>query len=227
MQPPRSKTIPDLLDEAASRHPGREFVVCGARRLTYARFREQARQLAKGLLRLGVQRGDKVALLMGNRAEWLLVDFAVTCLGATLVPVSTWSTARELEYVLRHADASTLITVDQFLRSDYMAMLWAICPELASARGGTLHSERLPELRRVVCLSDHAHCRGHEREARDDHCCCYTPHRLHAAVSIHVGKSPALGLSRLRTSLTVSRRHAGEQGLCPGAPLQDVAKRGL
>lgn len=157
MKPPRSKTIPDLLDEAASRHPGREFVVCGARRLTYARFREQARQLAKGLLRLGVQRGDKVALLMGNRAEWLLVDFAVTCLGATLVPVSTWSTARELEYVLRHADASTLITVDQFLRSDYMAMLWAICPELASARGGTLHSERLPELRRVVCLSDHAH----------------------------------------------------------------------
>ncbi len=149
---PRSRTLPDLLDEMAARYPDREAIICGDRRLTYAQFRDRARQLAKGLLRLGVRRGDKVALLMGNRAEWLLADFAVASLGATLVALSTWSTARELEYVLRHADASTLITVDRFLRSDYMAMLAAICPELPRAPAGSVHCERLPDLRRVVCL---------------------------------------------------------------------------
>src|SRR5574341_2326156 len=149
---PRSKTLPDLLDEMAARYPNREAIVCGDRRLTYARFQEQVRQLAKGLLCLGVRRGDKVAILMANRAEWLLVDFPVASLGATLVALSTWSTPRELEYVLRHADVTTLITVDRFLRSDYMAMLAEICPELPSARPGALRSARLPELRRIVCL---------------------------------------------------------------------------
>jgi fatty-acyl-CoA synthase len=126
--------------------------VAGEQRLTYPQFQEQARQLAKGLLRLGVRRGDKVAILMGNRAEWLLVDFAVASIGATLVALSTWGTARELEYVLRHADVTTLITVDRFLRSDYVAMLAEICPELPRACPGELCSARLPYLRRVVCL---------------------------------------------------------------------------
>ncbi len=127
----------------AARYPDREAVVCGADRLTYAECRARVRLLAKGLHRLGVRRGEKVALLMGNRSEWLLVDFAVALLGGTLVPVSTWSRPRELEYVLRHCDATTLITVDRFLGQDYLAML----SEIGAG------SSRLPLLRRIVCLS--------------------------------------------------------------------------
>ncbi|HAM55367.1 MAG TPA: AMP-dependent synthetase, partial [Candidatus Rokubacteria bacterium] len=111
MEPPRSRTLGDLLDEMALRHPDGEAVVFGGDRLTYGEYRARVRALARGLHRLGVRRGDKVALLMGNRTEWLLVNFAVTLLGATLVPVSTWSAARELEYVLAHAEATTLVTV--------------------------------------------------------------------------------------------------------------------
>ncbi len=170
MQMPRSKTLPDLLDEMVSRYPRREAIVAGEQRLTYAQFQEQVRQLAKGLLRLGVRRGDKVALLMGNRAEWLLVDFAVASLGATLVALSTWSTARELEYVLRHSDATTLILVDCFLRSDYMAMLAEICPELPSAALGGLRSQRLPELRRVVCLGERSYAGTYRFEDLWDLC---------------------------------------------------------
>jgi fatty-acyl-CoA synthase len=140
MEMPRSRTLPDLLDEMAARQPEREFIVGGDVRLTYARTRERAREIAGGLLRLGVRPGDKVALLMGNRPEWLLVDFAVTLLGATLVPISTWSRPRELEYVLDHCDASTLITVDRFLEQDFVAMV------------GQIGAARLPKLRRVVCL---------------------------------------------------------------------------
>ena len=142
MEMPRSRTLPDLLDEMAARHPGREAVVGTSGRLTYGQWRTRARDLARGLHRLGVHRGDKVALLMPNRAEWLVVDFAVTLLGATLVPISTWSRPRELEYVLNHCDASTLVTVDRFLGQDYLATLAEMAPG----------SARLPRLRRVVAL---------------------------------------------------------------------------
>jgi fatty-acyl-CoA synthase len=138
---PRSRTLPDLLDEMAARRPAREFIVGGETRLTYAETRARVRQLAKGLYQLGVRRGDKVALLMDNRVEWLLVDFAVTLLGATLVPISTWSRARELGYVLNHCDATTFITIDRFLGQDYLAMLAEI---------GAPSSDRLPQLKRVV-----------------------------------------------------------------------------
>jgi fatty-acyl-CoA synthase len=142
MEMPRSRTLPDLLDEMASRYPEREAVVAGNDRLTYRALRTEARRVAKGLHRLGVRRGDRVALLAGNRVEWLLTDFAVATLGATLVPISTWSRTRELEYVLRHSDATALVTVDRFLGQDYLAMLGEIGPG----------SPRAPELRHVVGL---------------------------------------------------------------------------
>ena len=144
---PRSRTLPDLLDEMAARYPAREAVVAGDARLTYPQYRARVHEVAKGLHRLGVRPGEKVALLMGNRLEWLLTDFAVAMLGATLVPVSTWSRPRELDYLLRHADATTLITVDRFLGQDYLAML-------AEIGAGT---RRLPVLRHLVCLSPERH----------------------------------------------------------------------
>src|SRR5262245_31132863 len=142
MEMPRSRTLPDLLDEMAARHPDREAVVGASGRLTYGQWRDRSRDLARGLHRFGIRRGDKVALLMPNRTEWLVVDFAVTRLGATLVPISTWSRPRELEYVLNHCDATTLITVDRFLGQDYVATLAEMAPG----------SARLPQLRRVVVL---------------------------------------------------------------------------
>ena len=145
VESPRSRTLPQLLDEMASRQPPREFIVGAEARLTYAETRTRVRRLAKGLYRLGVRGGEKVTLLMNNRTEWLLVDFAVTLLGATLVPISTWSRARELAYVLNHCDATTFITVDRFLGQNYLAMLAEI---------GAPGSDRLPQLRHVVSVGD-------------------------------------------------------------------------
>jgi fatty-acyl-CoA synthase len=140
---PRSRTLPDLLDEITARDPAHELIVGAGARWSYGETRARARQLAKGLLRLGVRRGDKVALLMGNRPEWLAVDFAVAMLGATLVPVSTWSRGRELGYVLDHCDATTLITIARFGGQDYLGML----AELGGPGGA-----RLPKLARTVVV---------------------------------------------------------------------------
>jgi fatty-acyl-CoA synthase len=141
--PPRSRTLPDLLDEIAGRDPAREFIVGARARLSYAEARGRVQRLAGGLWRQGVRPGDTVALLMNNRPEWLLTAFAVVSLGATLVPISTWSRGRELAYVLDHCDATTLVTVERFAGQDYVAML---------AELGGPGSPRLPRLRRVVVL---------------------------------------------------------------------------
>ena len=143
MAQPRSRTLPDLLDEITARDPGHELIVGAGARVSYAETRERARRLAKGLRRLGIRRGDKVALLMGNRPEWLVIDFAVAMLGATLVPISTWSRTRELGHVLDHCDATTLITIARFAGQDYLGMLGEL---------GGPGSARLPKLARVVVV---------------------------------------------------------------------------
>lgn len=144
MRMPSSRTIADLVDEMAARYPDQEAIVYGDERLTYAQMRGQVHRLAKGLYKLGVRRGDKVALLMGNQTEWLLVDFAVTLLGATLVSINTWYKTHELAHVLKISETNYLITVDRYLRQDYMPMLVEI----------GINTDRLPLLRQVVCLSD-------------------------------------------------------------------------
>lgn len=136
---PAARTLPDLVDELARRYPEREAVVGAGSRYTYAQFRHQVRRLARGLHALGVRRGDKVAILMGNRPEWLVADFAITLLGAVMVGVNTWATARELQHILAHSDTRFLITVPRFLKHDYAAIL----PTLD-----------LPQLERVICVGD-------------------------------------------------------------------------
>src|SRR5262245_39782017 len=148
VNPPRSRTLPDLLDEIAARHPEREFIVGGSVRLSYAQTRARVRQLARGLRQLGVRRGASVALVKETRPEWLLIDFAVTLRGATLVPLSTWSRPRELAFVLDHCDATTLITIDRLGGQHYLGML---------AELGGPGSARLARLRRVVVAGDERH----------------------------------------------------------------------
>ena len=136
---PDSRTTPALLGELAERHPDLEAVVGGGRRLRYGEFRAEVRRFARGLHALGVKRGDKVAILMGNRPEWLIADFAILGLGAVMVSLNTWATRRELAYLLDHSGTSVLVTVDRFLGQDYTGMLRAI-----GAAGG------LAALRHVV-----------------------------------------------------------------------------
>jgi fatty-acyl-CoA synthase len=154
MTMPASRTIADLLDELAERHPEREALVGGGQRYSYRALREAVRGLAKGLHALGVRRGDKVGILMGNRPEWMIADLAITLLGGVMVGLNTWATATELEYLIRHSDTKLLITVDRFLKYDYLAILDALAP----------HAERLPELATIVCLGD-ATRPGHRRFA--------------------------------------------------------------
>jgi fatty-acyl-CoA synthase len=141
---PTSRTVPGLIDDQAARFPAREALVGGDARYTYAQLRDEVRAFAKGLHALGLRKGDHVAILMGNRPEWIIADLAVCALGAVMVAVNTWVTARELRYVLAHSDAKLLIASDHFLKYDYFALLGELEPLSAA----------LPRLARIVHVGE-------------------------------------------------------------------------
>ena len=90
MDLPRNRTFPGLMDEMAARYGERNFLTDNFRRVSYKEFRHEVRHLAKALYKIGVRKDTKVALIMGNQIEWLVIDFAVTLLGGVLVGVNTW-----------------------------------------------------------------------------------------------------------------------------------------
>ena len=149
MSMPSSRTIPALLDEMAERYGDREVLVGDGRRWSYRTLRDDVRAFAKGLSARGIGRGSHVAILMGNKPEWIIADLAICALGGTMVAVNTWVTARELAYILRHSDADTLIMSSRFLRYDYLAMLAELEP----------HPETLPKLKQMIHVG-HAGYRG-------------------------------------------------------------------
>lgn len=144
MKMPESRTIPDLLTEMARRYGDREVLVGDGRRWTYRTLLSDVRAFAKGLSALGIKRGSHVAILMGNKPEWIIADLAICWLGAVMVAVNTWVTTRELGYILKHADADALIMGDRFLKYDYVAMLSELDP----------HAENLPTLRQFIHVGE-------------------------------------------------------------------------
>ena len=148
-----TRTLGDLLDQAVQRWPGREAIVFKDRRMTYAEYRQKVDQMAKALLGIGVRKGDKVSVLLSNRPEWSISEYAIDKIGAVVVPINTRFKPDEMKYVLGHSDSTTLIMMDRFLEIDYVGMLREICPELSDCAPGDLKSST-PLLRNIVCLSE-------------------------------------------------------------------------
>jgi acyl-CoA synthetase (AMP-forming)/AMP-acid ligase II len=105
----RPKSIWALVTEAASRNPDGEALVCGERRMNWREVVQQSASVAAGLRKMGVQAGDRVALLLGNRLEFVLAMFAAANLGAVTVLLSTRQQKPEIAHVLTDCGAVLLI----------------------------------------------------------------------------------------------------------------------
>jgi fatty-acyl-CoA synthase len=128
MRAPYSRTLFDLACEQAERYPDREAVVGGGCRLTYAGLRDSALRIAGGLRALGVGQHDRVGLLLDNRPEWVETCFGVAALGAVLVPFSTWSKRRELEFLFEDSRIRLLISADRLGDQDFAQDIEALRP---------------------------------------------------------------------------------------------------
>ena len=147
-------TIGSLLDDIACRFPDSEAVVYPERglRYTYKQFNEVCRLTAKGLLRLGIKKGDNIAIWAYNVPEWVILQFASAKIGAVLVTVNTSYKSAELEYILGQSDSTSLFMVGSFKDTNYVETLAGVVPELAASEPGTLKSTKLPFLKNVIYI---------------------------------------------------------------------------
>jgi fatty-acyl-CoA synthase len=149
-------TIGDLFDRVVEVKPEREALVCCHQqvRYTYRQLQDEANRLARGLLSLGIAKGDRVGIWSPNHAEWVVTQLATAKIGAILVTVNPAYRVHELEYALKQSGCAALIIAPPFKTSDYPALLRAVCPELDHAMPGHLRAERLPDLRTVIAFGN-------------------------------------------------------------------------
>lgn len=135
-------TLGDLLEKVASKFPQNEAIVDLSKgvRLTYREFLDHVNQLAKGFLRLGIHKGDHLALWSPNRWEWIVTEFAIAKIGAVLVSVDTNAQRQQLEYLLTQSDAQALLMAKGLKGTEYLEIVQ--------------HLPQLPELKHLILMED-------------------------------------------------------------------------
>jgi fatty-acyl-CoA synthase len=149
---PFSRTYYDLLREQAALHPDALAVICGDREASFASLAATAGRVASALRERGVGRGDRVGLIVNNRLEWMEVCFAASALGAVTTPISTWSTQRELGFILSDSKIGILFTLSGYARQDFAGSLRNLVPESVDGRPGAWRSAAFPALRHIVAF---------------------------------------------------------------------------
>lgn len=123
----------DLPTRAAARWGERTALLYGDARWTYTEFADDVDKLAKGLMAIGVQNGDHVAVWMTNRPEWLQLLYAVAKVGGCLVPLNTRYRSDDLAFTVINSEARLLIAIDRSGPVDYAALLTAARDEIDAA----------------------------------------------------------------------------------------------
>ena len=125
-----SLTIPALLASAARRFGQRPAVEDDATRLTYVELFDEARRFGAALVDTGIESGDRVAIWAPNSGEWIVAVLGLSLAGAVLVPINTRFKGGEAADILSRSRARALVTVTDFLGTDYVAMLRATGADL-------------------------------------------------------------------------------------------------
>jgi len=152
-RPLLGRTIGAFLDDVVAEFGTNEALVSTFenRRFTYAQFLDEVNRLARALMGLGVQKGERVGIWSTNCVAWVLAQFATAKAGVVLVNINPAYRLHELEFALRQSECNVLLIGDGFKDADYAAMLRQLIPELAGASARKdLRTEAFPHLRRVV-----------------------------------------------------------------------------
>ncbi len=146
------KTIGEFFDDIVEKQPDHPFIMYPDRDLcwSYREFYQRTDDLAKGLLAIGIKRGDHIGVWARNVPEWLTFMFAAAKIGVVLVTINTNYKSHEVEYVLKQSDMRLLAIVDGQRDVSYIDIIYDLVPELKTSPRGHLNSKLLPYLKYVV-----------------------------------------------------------------------------
>ena len=152
-------TLGQILDQTVAKYPDNDAIVYVDRgfRLNYRQFKQAVDELAKGLMALGVQKGEKVAIWATNIPNWVILQFATAKIGAVLLTVNINYKTAEIEYLLGQSDTENLFLIDGYQDTDYVNTIYELVPELKTMERGHLVSSKFPHLKRVCFLGMEKH----------------------------------------------------------------------
>ncbi|WP_292471060.1 AMP-binding protein [Methanolobus sp.] len=152
-------TVGVFFEKAVINDPDREFLVYPDRdlRFTYKEFDERVNMLAKGLIEIGIGKGDHVGIWATNVPDWLTFLFATSKIGAVFVTVNTAYKIHEVEYVMKQADLKAIAIIDGFRDVSYIDTIYELVPELKTQSRGNLKSEKFPFLKNIIFIGQEKH----------------------------------------------------------------------
>ena len=149
-------TVGNLLEDIAKKYPDRLCIKFpnGNYERTWKEFNEETTRVAKGFLKMDIQKGDHVAIWANNCPEWVITFFAAAKIGAVLVTVNTSYKIFELEYLLRQSDTKCLVMIESLKDSNYYHIINELCPTLKESKPGELNNPMLPFLKDIVFIGE-------------------------------------------------------------------------
>ena len=149
--------VDEVLKAAAAQSPQRLGLAAPFQSLSFsfAELDAEVERVARGLVALGLERGDRIGIWSPNCAEWILTMFAAARAGLVLVNINPAYRTSELEFALRLTACRALVFPARFKTSDYAGMLRTLIPELAAADPCRLATAAFPALRWLILLGSH------------------------------------------------------------------------
>ena len=158
-QPLLGMTIGEKFDQACQQYAEQDAVVSLHQnvRLTYMELQAQVNAFACSLLKLGLKKGDRLAIWSPNCVEWTITQFAAFKAGIILVNLNPAYKSNELEYVMNKVSCKGLVIASQFKSTNYQDILMKIAPEIKGAENKVLKAERLPHLKYIIKIDEEEH----------------------------------------------------------------------
>ena len=152
-------SLGEFYEKQVALDPDHEFVVYPDRnlRFTYGQFNKRVNNLAKGLLAIGIKKGDQVGIWAKNVPDWLTFMFATAKIGAVLVTVNTAYKSHEVEYILKQSNVKTLALIYSFQDVDYLRIIYGLLPELKNSDRGRLKNKNFPCLKSLIYIGQEKH----------------------------------------------------------------------
>lgn len=133
-----------VLEKMAQEYLDKEALIYQDKRVTYGEFNEKVDQLAMELQRIGVQKGDRCAVLLPNSIDFIYIQYAILKLGGIFIALSTRYRKFEITYMLKHSGAKMLALVDEFMGTDFLRLLDEIKGELPNLKILLVKGKRVP-----------------------------------------------------------------------------------
>lgn len=155
----QEKTLGQILDETLAKFPDNDafIYVDSDLRQTWKEFAHDVDLLGKGLMALGVQKGEIIAVWAPNAPHWVTLMLAAARIGAIILTVNTTYKENELAYLLSHSGCQNLFLAEGFKDNDFIQTLYGVVPEMRTQDREHFHCPSLPSLKRCMLFGTETH----------------------------------------------------------------------